>query len=80
MLNYRKPIDEIFENLEKYHLYQQQTQGGIYYILAGSYELVIKQWIQDGIIKNVIPSWMDRAAKRKIHRGTLREQKIIFLI
>ena len=47
ILNYRKPIDEIFKNLEKYHLYQQQTQGGIYYILAGGYELIINQSLWD---------------------------------
>ena len=40
MLNWRKPIDNLFENLEKYHLYQQQTQGGIYYILASGYNIV----------------------------------------
>ena len=34
-LNYREPIDEI----DKYCLYRQQTQGGIFYILALSYEL-----------------------------------------
>ena len=39
MLNWRKPIYEIYKRLEKYHLYQQQTQGGIYYILAKDYEV-----------------------------------------
>ena len=40
LLNWREPVDEIYKNMEKYHLYQQQTLGGIYYILAGGYELV----------------------------------------
>lgn len=39
MLNWREPINEIYKKLEKYHLYQQQTQGGIYYILAKDYEV-----------------------------------------
>lgn len=39
MLNWRAPMDELFRNIEKYHLYQQQTQGGIYYILASGYEV-----------------------------------------
>ena len=42
MLNYRAPVDALFQNLEKYHLYQQQTQGGVYYILAGGYNIVTK--------------------------------------
>lgn len=40
MLNWHNPIDELFRNMEKYHLYQQQTQGGIYYILASGYEII----------------------------------------
>lgn len=39
MLNWRKPVNEICKKMEKYHLYQQQTQGGIYYILAKYYEV-----------------------------------------
>ncbi|MEM1485228.1 hypothetical protein V6615_10150 [Oscillospiraceae bacterium PP1C4] len=42
ILNYCEPINKMFENLEKYRLYQQQTQGGIYYILAGGYDIVTK--------------------------------------
>ncbi len=42
MLNYRGDFHEIENNLEQYHLYQQQTQGGIYYILSQGYELVHK--------------------------------------
>lgn len=40
MLNWREPIDELYKNLDTYHLYQQQTQGGIYYILAKSFEII----------------------------------------
>ncbi len=40
MLNWREPIDGLYKNLDKYHLYQQQTQGGIYYILAKSFEII----------------------------------------
>lgn len=43
MLNWREPVDELFKNIERYHLYQQQTQGGIYSILAGGYEITAKQ-------------------------------------
>lgn len=39
-LNWREPIEILFKNIEKYHLYQQQTQGGIYYILASDYEII----------------------------------------
>lgn len=42
MLNWRNPVNELFENIEKYHLYQQQTQGGIYYILASGYDIIAK--------------------------------------
>ena len=42
MLNYMHPIDEICKKLDKYHLYQQQTQGGIYYILAAGYTITSK--------------------------------------
>lgn len=34
MLNYRKTFEEIKKNLDLYHLYQQQTTGGIYLLLA----------------------------------------------
>ncbi len=40
MLNWREPIDELYKNLDTYHLYQQQTQGGVYYILAKSFEII----------------------------------------
>lgn len=40
MLNWREPIDELYKKLDTYHLYQQQTQGGIYYILAKSFEII----------------------------------------
>lgn len=39
MLNYREPFDEIVKEIDKYKLYQQQTEGGIFYILALSYEI-----------------------------------------
>lgn len=42
MLNWREPLEELYKNMDKYHLYQQQTQGGIYYILAGGYEVIVK--------------------------------------
>ena len=42
MLNWREPIDELYKNLDEYHLYQQQTQGGIYYILAKSFDIIVK--------------------------------------
>lgn len=38
-LNYRETIDKIIKEIDKYCLYQQQTQGGIFYILALSCEL-----------------------------------------
>ena len=42
MLNFREPVENIFAELEQYHLYQQQTQGGIYWIMAKGYELTNK--------------------------------------
>ncbi len=42
MLNYRENFKEVEATLDEYHLYQQQTQGGIYYILAKGYELLVK--------------------------------------
>ena len=41
LLNYRKPINEVVKKIDKYRLYQQQTQGGIFYILASNYEIFI---------------------------------------
>ena len=41
MLNYREPINEIVKKIDNYKLYQQQTQGGIFYILASGYEICI---------------------------------------
>lgn len=46
MLNYRERMQTVDEHLAQYHLYQQQTEGGIYYLLAGGYELL---WDGDGI-------------------------------
>lgn len=34
MIDYRANIDDILKEIDKYKLYQQQTQGGIFYILA----------------------------------------------
>ncbi len=42
MLNWRKPIEELYERIDKYHLYQQQTEGGIYYILSSGYSIITK--------------------------------------
>lgn len=42
MLNYKKPIDEIVKQLDEYHLYQQQTQGGVFCILAKCYHIITK--------------------------------------
>ena len=39
MLNWREPIEEVYDFIDQYHLYQQLTQGGVYYILASSYIL-----------------------------------------
>ena len=39
MLNYKEPLDEIINQIGKYKLYQQQTQGGIYYVLALGYNI-----------------------------------------
>lgn len=46
MLNYRERMQTVDEHLAQYHLYQQQTEGGIYYLLAGGYELL---WDGDSI-------------------------------
>lgn len=40
MLNYRERMSAVYQQLERYHLYQQQTEGGIYYILAGRYDFI----------------------------------------
>ena len=42
ILNWREPIEQLYENIDKYHLYQQQTEGGIYYILASGYDIVVQ--------------------------------------
>ncbi|MDD3242766.1 MAG: hypothetical protein PHD32_03455 [Eubacteriales bacterium] len=42
MLNWREPVDSIMLELEKYRLFQQQTQGGIYYVLAAEYDVIAK--------------------------------------
>lgn len=34
MLNYKSEYEKVRKNLDKYHLFQQQTTGGIYLILA----------------------------------------------
>jgi hypothetical protein len=39
ILNSRSAINRIVSEIEKYHLYQQQTEGGIFYILANGYKL-----------------------------------------
>ncbi|MBO5371824.1 MAG: hypothetical protein J6A75_03785 [Lachnospiraceae bacterium] len=41
LLNYRKDMEEILEKLDEYHLFQQQTTGGVYSILAK--DLVIEE-------------------------------------
>ena len=40
MLNFRERIQAVYENIGQYHLYQQQTEGGIYYILAKGFALI----------------------------------------
>ena len=40
LLNCRERIADMYEHLDQYHLYQQQTEGGIYYILAARYTLI----------------------------------------
>lgn len=40
MLNYRERMMDVYEHLDRYHLYQQQTEGGIYYILAEEYAFI----------------------------------------
>lgn len=42
MLNWRESVEELYQNLDQYKLYQQQTQGGIYYILAKGFEIIKK--------------------------------------
>lgn len=42
MLNWRGPMEKLYENIKEYHLYQQQTEGGIYYILANRFEIIRK--------------------------------------
>lgn len=40
MLNYREPIIEIVKEIDDYRLFQQQTQGGLIYILAKEYKFL----------------------------------------
>lgn len=40
MLNDRTTVSQILRELDTYHLYQQHTQGGVFLILCGSYELL----------------------------------------
>lgn len=42
MLSWRGPMEKLYENIKEYHLYQQQTEGGIYYILANRFEIIRK--------------------------------------
>ena len=39
LLNYRVSIDEIKEKLEEYRLFEQQTTGGVYLILAKEWRM-----------------------------------------
>lgn len=41
MLNYKEELNEVVKEIDKYKLYQQQTEGGIFYILASSYEICL---------------------------------------
>lgn len=40
-LNYRENLDKVVKEIDKYKLYQQQTEGGIFYILGLNYEVCI---------------------------------------
>ncbi|MDU5106472.1 hypothetical protein [Clostridium sp.] len=40
-LNYRESINKTIKQINKYKLYQQNTEGGIYYILALGYEICV---------------------------------------
>jgi len=40
LLNYRVDMNEILDKLDEYHLYQQQTTGGVYSILAKKWEIL----------------------------------------
>ena len=42
MLNYRENFNEIVNKIDEYHLYEQQTEGGIFSILAKGYILTEK--------------------------------------
>ncbi|WP_270940679.1 hypothetical protein [Romboutsia lituseburensis] len=42
MLNYREPLNEIIKKIDNYRLYQQETGGGIFYILALDYEVAYR--------------------------------------
>ncbi len=39
ILNYREPINRLYRTLDEYHLYQQQTEGGVYSILCREYAI-----------------------------------------
>jgi len=41
LLNYREPINKILKEINKYRLYQQNTVGGIYYVLALKHEICV---------------------------------------
>ena len=41
MLNHKEPLNDVVREIEKYKLYQQQTEGGIYYILASGYKICV---------------------------------------
>ena len=39
ILNYRESINAVRDELDIYHLYQQQTTGGIYFLLAKNWSV-----------------------------------------
>ena len=39
VLNHREPVERFLAELPAYHLYQQQPQGGIYWVLAKGYRV-----------------------------------------
>ena len=43
MLNYRDNLDQAEKKLDRYHLYQLQTVGGMYELLAKEYRLEKKK-------------------------------------
>ena len=39
LLNYRESMEEVMEEIDQYHLYEQQTTGGVYLILAKGWRM-----------------------------------------